>query len=107
MLSCFRNVPNSTVVNHLLVRKLAGPPIRFAMDAGSDEKTELAPKFSSLTMLLASLDYLDQRLVTPLPDFFDESWYFGDLTAAEASQYVLSQGKSGSYLQLSYGSRPP
>eukprot|EP01122_Echinamoeba_exundans_P008344 TRINITY_DN2751_c0_g2_i3.p1 TRINITY_DN2751_c0_g2~~TRINITY_DN2751_c0_g2_i3.p1 ORF type:complete len:456 (+),score=43.92 TRINITY_DN2751_c0_g2_i3:1-1368(+) len=98
-----QNTPSS-VVNHLLIRKLPGPPVRFAMDAGSEEKTVSTPKFSTLTQLLSSLDYLDQRLVTPIPDFFEEPWYWGDITADEATRIVLghSQNRSGVFLGRYY-----
>jgi hypothetical protein len=95
----FSHSTSTSVVNHLLIRKLLGPPVRFAMDAGSEEKTLSAPKYSSLSQLLSSLDYLDQRLVTPIPDFFEEPWYWGDITAEEATRIVLghSQNQAGLY----------
>lgn len=62
------------------------------MDAGTEDQTiATANKYASLTALLSSLDYLDQRVVTPVPDYFEEPWYWGDLHPQDAAKILLSQ----------------
>jgi hypothetical protein len=62
-----------------------------------DGADESAPRFASIQALLSTLDYLDQKRVTPIPEYFDESWYWGNISQQDTLK-KLEGTRPGSYM---------